>query len=81
MRGRGSGRLAVSKASVQGGTQWADPVRRGKISHPETLVLRVPWRVDYPTRETSAPRSSLEGPTTGRPGDPAGAPQVEPFTL
>lgn len=30
-------------------------------------------------RETSAPRSSLKGPTSDRPGDPGGVPQVEAF--
>jgi hypothetical protein len=79
-------------------TAMADPVRRGKISHPETLALRVPWGVDYRTsrridlfynqprvrahrRETSAARPSLKGPTSDRPGDPGGVPQVEAFTL
>jgi hypothetical protein len=85
---------------VEGGplTALADPVRRGKISHPETLALRVPWSTTVPVgelidlsatspgvrahrRETSAPRSSLKGPTSDRPGDPGGAPQVEAFTL
>jgi hypothetical protein len=32
-------------------------------------------------RETSAPRSSLKAPTSDRPGDPGGVPQVEAFTL
>jgi hypothetical protein len=79
-------------------TAMADLVRRGKISHPETLALRVPWGsttvpvgelifsttspgVRAHRRETSAARSSLKGPTSDRPGDPGGVPQVEAFTL